>query len=43
MFTYMVMDEGVVAVSPTAAYLVLSKANRLDRWDRKASKKGDWV
>ena len=36
----MMLDQDVVAVSPATAYRVLSKAGRLDRWNRKPSKKG---
>jgi transposase InsO family protein len=39
--TYMMMDEGIVAVSPATVYCVLRQADRLNRWDRKPSKKGD--
>jgi putative transposase len=38
--TFMMLDENVVAVSPATVYRVLSKAGRLDRWNRKPSKKG---
>ena len=38
--TYMMIDQGVVAVSPATVYRVLSKAGLLDRWNRKASRKG---
>lgn len=38
--TYMMMDEGIVAVSPATVYRVLRQANRLQRWDRKPSRKG---
>ena len=34
------LDENVVAVSPATTYRVLSQAGRLDRWNRKLSKKG---
>ena len=38
--TFMMLDEDVVAVSPSTSYRVLSKAGRLDRWNRTPSKKG---
>jgi transposase InsO family protein len=38
--SFMMLDEEVVAVSPSTTYRVLSGAGRLDRWNRKASKKG---
>ncbi len=38
--TFMMLDQDVVAVSPATVYRVLSKAGRLDRWNRKPSKKG---
>ena len=38
--TFMMLDEDVVAVSPSTTYRVLSKAGRLDRWNPKPSKKG---
>src|SRR5690606_30828988 len=38
--TYMMLDQGVVAVSPATVYRVLSAAGRLDRWHRGPSKKG---
>ena len=38
--TYMMMDEGIVAVSPSSVYRALSDAGLLSRWDRKPSKKG---
>ena len=34
------LDEDVVALSPSTTYRVLSKAGRLDRWNGKPSKKG---
>jgi transposase InsO family protein len=37
---YMMMDEDIVAVSPSSVYRVLSNAGLLNRWNRKASKKG---
>jgi len=36
----MMLDEDVVAVSPSTVYRVLSAAGRLDRWNPKPSKKG---
>jgi transposase InsO family protein len=36
----MMLDEDVVAVSPSTSYRVLSRAGRLDRWNRTPSKKG---
>lgn len=39
--TYMMMDAEIVAVSPSSVYRVLKHAGLLDRWNRKASKKGD--
>ena len=36
----MMLDQDVVAVSPATTYRVLSQAGRLDRWNRKPSKKG---
>ena len=38
--TYMMMDDDIVAVSASSVYRVLKSANLLDRWNRKASKKG---
>ncbi len=38
--SFMMLDEDLVAVSPSTTYRVLSKAGRLDRWNPKASKKG---
>jgi transposase InsO family protein len=38
--TYMMMDEDIVAVSPSSVYRVLSYAGVLNKWDRAASKKG---
>lgn len=38
--TFMMLDDDVVAVSPSSVYRVLKAAGRLDRWNRKASKKG---
>ena len=39
--TYMMIDADIVAVSPSSVYRVLKNADLLDRWNRKASKKGD--
>ncbi len=38
--TYMMIDEDVVAASPSSVYRVLSGAGLLRRWNRAASKKG---
>jgi transposase InsO family protein len=38
--TFMMLDENIVAVSPSTVYRVLRKAGLLDRWNPKASKKG---
>ncbi len=38
--TYMMMDNDIVAVSPSSSYRVLKNAGLLDRWNRKDSKKG---
>jgi transposase InsO family protein len=38
--TYMMMDDDVVAVSPSSVYRVLKNAGLLTRWNRKPSKKG---
>ena len=38
--TYMMMDEDVVAVSPSSVYRVLKNAGLLRRWNRATSKKG---
>ncbi len=38
--TFMMLDQDVVAVSPSTTYRVLSAAGRLDRWKRGPSKKG---
>lgn len=38
--TYMMMDDEVVAVSPSTTYRVLSAAGRLQKWGTKSSKKG---
>jgi transposase InsO family protein len=37
---YMMLDEGVVAVSPSSVYRVLKAAGRLNQWARSASSKG---
>lgn len=39
--TYMMMDDDIVAVSPSSVYRVLSNAGILSKWNRKPSKKGD--
>ena len=38
--TYMMLDRGVCACSPTSVYRVLSEAGRLVKWNRRPSKKG---
>lgn len=38
--TYMMLDAGEVAVSPSSVYRVLKATGRLDRWTRTPSKKG---
>ena len=38
--TYMMMDQDIVAVSPSSVYRVLSQAGLLSKWNRAASKKG---
>lgn len=38
--SYMMLDADVVAVSPSSVYRVLKKAGKLQKWARKASKKG---
>jgi transposase InsO family protein len=38
--TYMMLDSGVVAVSPSSTYRVLKQAGLLEKWKRTASKKG---
>lgn len=38
--TFMMMDEDLVAVSPSTTYRVLKGAGLLERWNRQASKKG---
>jgi putative transposase len=37
---YMMLDEGVVAVSPSSVYRLLKAANRLQKWAKTPSKKG---
>lgn len=37
---FMMLDQDVVAVSPSSVYRVLKAAGRLGRWNRKPSKKG---
>lgn len=37
---FMMNDAGIVAVSPTTTWRVLSKAGLLDKWAKRASKKG---
>jgi len=38
--TYMMIDDDIVAVSPSSVYRVLKNTDLLDRWNRKESKKG---
>ncbi|MFC1707766.1 hypothetical protein ACFL59_13290 [Planctomycetota bacterium] len=38
--TFMMLDQDIVAVSPSTVYRVLSKAGRLYRWNPPPSKKG---
>jgi putative transposase len=38
--TFMMLDQDVVAASPSSVYRVLSAAGLLDRWNKKPSKKG---
>jgi len=38
--TFMMLDQDVVAVSPSTTYRVLSAAGLIERWNRKPSKKG---
>lgn len=38
--SFMMLDQGVVAVSPSSVYRVLRAAGRLDRWNPKPSSKG---
>jgi putative transposase len=37
---FMMLDQDVVAVSPSSVYRILAKAGRLERWNRRPSKKG---
>ncbi len=37
---YMMMDDNIVAVSPSSVYRVLKAAGYMDKWNRKESKKG---
>ena len=39
--TFMMLDENVVAISPSSVYRVLKSAGLLQRWNRKSSSKGD--
>lgn len=39
--TYMMMDDDIVAVSPSSVYRVLRNADLLNRWNSKPSQKGD--
>ena len=38
--TYMMMDEDIVAASPSSVYRVLAQADVIRRWERKPSRKG---
>ena len=38
--TYMMMDEDIVAASPSSVYRVLAQADVIRRWERKSSGKG---
>jgi putative transposase len=38
---FMMLDQDIVAVSPTSVYRVLSDAGYLKKWNRKTSSKGD--
>ena len=38
--SYMLLDEGIVAVSPSSVYRVLKQAGKLQKWAKKPSKKG---
>jgi len=38
--TYMMMDDDIVAVSPSTVYRVLHRAGRLQKWKNKSSSKG---
>ena len=37
---FMMLDQDIVAASPTTIYRILSRAHRLDRWNPKPSRKG---
>lgn len=37
---FMMLDQNIVAASPSTVYRVLRKAERLDRWNRRSSTKG---
>lgn len=39
--TYMMLDQDIVAVSPSSVYRVLSEAGLLQRWNNKKSSKGN--
>jgi len=39
--TFMMLDDNVVAVSPSSVYRVLKSADLLHKWNRKTSSKGD--
>jgi transposase InsO family protein len=39
--TFMMLDENVVAVSPSSVYRILKAAGLLQRWNRKSSSKGN--
>jgi len=39
--TFMMLDQDVVAVSPSSVYRVLKSAGLLNRWNRRATSKGD--
>src|SRR5271166_5588403 len=41
--TFMMLDRNVVAVSPSSTYRVLKAAGLLQRWNPKASRKGNGV
>ncbi len=38
--TYMMMDEDLVAASPSSVYRILTQADVMRRWERKPSRKG---
>lgn len=38
--TYMMMDENIVAASPSSVYRILAQADVIRRWERKRSRKG---